>query len=230
MKLDAVFFDLDGLMIDSESGGITACQKAGAHFGLPAGEVDRYAHLCIGANTRHSRELFLSMFPDISYENFSSLSRLIRRQLQEEEGIPLKEGILPLLAFLRRCSCPAGVVTSTARAIAMPQLEKLSLAPWFSVFTFGDEVTRSKPFPDIYQTAARKLNVSPARCLVLEDSHNGIRAASAAGMIPIMVPDLLPATPEIAALCHRVCGSLLEIPPILCREFDFSGECCTKNT
>ena len=60
MKLDAVFFDMDGLMIDSESGGITACQKAGAHFGLPAGEVDRYAHLCIGANTRHSRELFLS--------------------------------------------------------------------------------------------------------------------------------------------------------------------------
>ena len=97
MKLDAVFFDMDGLMIDSESGGITACQKAGAHFGLPAGEVDRYAHLCIGANTRHSRELFLSMFPGISYENFSSLSRSIRRQLQEEEGIPLKEGILPLL-------------------------------------------------------------------------------------------------------------------------------------
>lgn len=214
-KLSAVLFDMDGLMIDSEKGGVQACRQAGEEMGLSADQAEAFAIACIGSNKTRSRELFSSFFPHVSYDEFSQRSHAIRMHLRETEGTPVKEGLLPLLHYLYDHHCPAGVVTSTAKNQALPQLETLGLCPFFTAFTFGDEVPRSKPFPDIYLEGAKRLRVPPQECLVLEDSHNGIRAAHAAGMIPVMIPDLVPPTEDIRALCFRILPSLHKIPELL---------------
>lgn len=80
---------------------------------------------------------------------------------------------------------------------------------------FGDQVAHSKPAPDIYLAAAAKLELDPARCFAVEDSFNGIRSAHAAGTSVLMVPDFNQPTPEIAQMCTRVLGSLLDLPRAL---------------
>jgi beta-phosphoglucomutase-like phosphatase (HAD superfamily) len=78
-----------------------------------------------------------------------------------------------------------------------------------------DDVARGKPYPDLFLEAARRLGVPPARCLAFEDSYNGVRAAAAAGVPVVMVPDLLQATPEMHAVALRVFGSLHEVLPCI---------------
>ena len=76
-------------------------------------------------------------------------------------------------------------------------------------------MARSKPEPDIFLKAASELDAAPADCVVLEDSYNGIKAAHAAGMLPVMVPDLLPPTPEVEHLLYRRVDSLDRVIPVL---------------
>ena len=121
-KLSAVLFDMDGLMIDSERGGVTACRRAGEEMGLSAERAEAFAIACIGSNKTRSRELFSSFFPNVSYDEFSHRSHAIRMHLRETEGTPVKEGLVPLLHYLNDHHCPAGVVTSTAKKEALPQL------------------------------------------------------------------------------------------------------------
>ncbi|HIW15486.1 MAG TPA: HAD-IA family hydrolase, partial [Firmicutes bacterium] len=128
-----------------------------------------------------------------------------------------------------RCATPAKTEYSCTRGsfcavctIWGGSLDALGLTPFFTALTFGDEVPRSKPCPDIYLEGAKRLKVPPKECLVLEDSHNGIRAAHAAGMIPVMIPDLVPPTDEIRGLCFRILPSLTEIPSLLRTAFSIS--------
>ncbi len=81
-------------------------------------------------------------------------------------------------------------------------LEQAGIAPWLTGMAFGDMVQRSKPEPDIFLLAARQLGAEPANCIVLEDSPNGILAAHRAGMLPVMVPDLLKPDPELEKILY----------------------------
>jgi beta-phosphoglucomutase-like phosphatase (HAD superfamily) len=87
--------------------------------------------------------------------------------------------------------------------------------PRFHAVIAAGDYARGKPHPDPFLTAARRLGVAPADCLALEDSHNGVRAAAAAGMMTVMVPDLLPATPEMRALTVAVVDSLHDVAALL---------------
>jgi beta-phosphoglucomutase-like phosphatase (HAD superfamily) len=90
------------------------------------------------------------------------------------------------------------------------------------VIVTRDDVARGKPFPDLFLRAAEVLDVSPGECLAVEDSLNGIRAAHAAGMMPVMVPDLLQPTEEIRAMCVRVVADLHEVRSIVARNASIS--------
>ena len=103
------------------------------------------------------------------------------------------------------------VATSTARPKAEAQLKKAGIFHNFDVLVTRSDVAIGKPHPETFLKAATLLGVDPASCLALEDSHNGVRAAAAAGMSTIMVPDLLPPTPEIAGLCVGVLQSLTDV-------------------
>ena len=127
------------------------------------------------------------------------------------EGIALKPGLLDLLEWLEAEGIPKAVATSTRRDRALAKLELTSLAPRFVALVGGDEVARGKPAPDIFLAAAQRLGEPAPRCLVLEDSEPGVRAALAAGMTPIMVPDLHAPSADLAALTPLVLASLAEV-------------------
>jgi beta-phosphoglucomutase-like phosphatase (HAD superfamily) len=102
------------------------------------------------------------------------------------------------------------VATSTGREEACDRLRVADLFHCFDAIVGGDEVVRGKPAPDLFLLAAQRLKITPAECIVLEDSEAGIRAARAAGMTPILVPDLKPPSDEVQALAYRMYPSLHE--------------------
>ena len=116
-----------------------------------------------------------------------------------------------MLDWLEGRAIPRAVATSTRRERAHSALERTALLPRFQALVGGDEVAFGKPAPDIYFEAARRLGANTASCVVLEDSEPGVRAALAAGMMPIMVPDLIPPSAELVALDLVVLPTLHDV-------------------
>ena len=129
----------------------------------------------------------------------------------EREGIAVKPGLFPLLAWLEAEGIPKAVATSTRKARAHAKLTCTDLAHRFTTIVGGDEIARSKPAPDIYLEAAARLGIPAVDCVALEDSEPGIDAALAAGMTPIMVPDLGAPSPALLARDPLVLASLAEV-------------------
>lgn len=211
--VQAVLFDMDGLLINSERPLRAAMIAASQAVERPMDEA-LYASL-IGRPypAVHSRLL----------EHFGSetvmdrFTELYRADIQAvfEARIPLMRGVHELLDYLDARGLPAVVATSTQRARARHHLDKAGIGHRFRTVIGGDDVSQGKPHPEPYLKAAAALGVEPRFCLALEDSHNGVRSAHAAGTMAVMVPDLLPATAEMEALCHRVLPDLLAVRDLL---------------
>jgi beta-phosphoglucomutase-like phosphatase (HAD superfamily) len=107
------------------------------------------------------------------------------------------------------------LATSASRRAAEQHLTRSDLRSRLPVVVTRDDVTRGKPYPDLFLRAAELLGALPEECIAVEDSPNGIRAAHAAGMMPVMVPDLLVPTEEIRAICVRVALDLHEVRTII---------------
>lgn len=204
----AVIFDMDGLMIDSESIYQRAWLRAIHDFEreMPEEVFRRF----LGRNLPDSRALLEEIYGSgFDVSGFLGQCGVLAGEHIEAHGIPHKPGLGNLLAALEARGLPKGVATSMRREWALRSLG--SLAERFEVLTTGDEVPRGKPAPDIFLLCAERLKATPRECVVLEDSEAGIRAAHAAGMRAIMVPDLVEPTEEIRALAWRVCGSLDDV-------------------
>jgi len=202
---DAVLFDMDGLMIDSERAVMACWRQAASEHGLPID--DHLLHGMVGLHERLCRELLSRHFPDRDLlPLFVRTNELYEAQV--DAGLPLKPGIFPLLEWLGEQGMPKAVATSTQRTTAETNLARTGLGKHFSVVMTGSDIEHPKPAPDIYLKAARKLGIDPSRCLVLEDSEPGVRAALAAGMTPIQIPDVKLPSDELRAMGHRIVGSL----------------------
>jgi HAD superfamily hydrolase (TIGR01509 family) len=125
-------------------------------------------------------------------------------------GLPLMPGVIEVLTDLRMRDMPRAVVTSTRRERAEQKLASCGLSEFFEIVMTGCDVQQPKPAPEGYLKAAHRLGVNPARCVVFEDSSYGVRAALAAGMTPIQVPDLVPPDAATRALGHRIAANLRE--------------------
>jgi len=203
----AVLFDMDGLMIDSESAVMACWREAGRLHGAELGE--ELLHAMVGLHEKLCYELLRTQRPEIDAMAIAlTTDRLYHEKV--EQGLPLKPGIVPLLEWLSTVGVPRAVATSTRRERAEQKLGHSGLIRYFPVVVTGSDVTHPKPAPDIYLKAAGLLGVAPADCLVLEDSEPGVRAALAAGMTPIQVPDMKPPSPEVRALGHRIVATLDE--------------------
>ena len=123
----------------------------------------------------------------------------------------MKTGARELLRFIERRGIPAALVTSTRRSTAEEKLERNQLLDHFQFLVCGGEAPRGKPEPDPYLFAASGLAINPAACWALEDSANGVRAAHSAGCTVYQVPDLVPPSPEIRELGHRIVDSLHDV-------------------
>lgn len=206
-EFDAVIFDMDGLLIDTERKARVAWQAAAHSVGetltdeLYLSLVGRTTPNCIKALEEvFGRDLQSHGFrQSVDQHYFASLFK---------EGIDIKPGVVSLLAELREQNIPRAVATSTNRDIAIRKLRITELDHYFEVVCSGEDVARSKPFPDVFLAAAKAIDVAPERCVVLEDSFAGVRAGHAAGMAPIMIPDLQQPNAEISSLAFQVHPSM----------------------
>jgi HAD superfamily hydrolase (TIGR01509 family) len=212
LKYKAVIFDMDGLMVDTESIYSETSRRASAELGYPFDEAFYHANF-VGKRLVDSEAFLQRHFgPDYPIDAYRALSdRYLREQFAR--GVPRKPGLTELLAWLEANNTRKVIATSTVRDLALLTLG--DLAGRFESLSTGDEVANGKPAPDIFLLAASRLGHDPADCLVLEDSQAGIRAAHAAGAQPIWVPDLQTPSAEVGALAKRVCPSLHEVLTLL---------------
>ncbi len=208
----AVVFDMDGLMLDSERA-INACMaRAARELGhdLP----DSLWLAMVGKGEAVCRSMLAGRVGAEAAERLLAHSGALYDAVAAA-GIDHRPGIVELLQWLVARGIPRAVATSTRRPLALSKLEAAGLRGYFDAICTSSDVARPKPAPDVYLLAAGKLGVEPARCLVLEDSPTGVRAALAAGMTPVQVPDMLAPDEEVRALGHRIVASLAEAQRLL---------------
>ncbi len=206
----AVVFDMDGVLFDTER----LCQDSWIEVanrrGLPDMEI--IFPKCIGRNANDSRQIVLEAYgADFDYEVFRREASDWFWKYLEENGLPVKEGVRELLNWLKEQGWRIGLASSTRRSSVISHLEQAGIKDFFEEIITGDMVEHSKPLPDIYLLACRKLMVDPAETYAIEDSPNGIRSAYRAGMKPIMVPDLLSPDGEMEQLSTCIFSGLLDV-------------------
>jgi HAD superfamily hydrolase (TIGR01509 family) len=208
----AVIFDMDGLLFDSEALYQEAILAAARELGHSFTIAD-FLKL-VGRPWPVNRvALQQHIGPSGDVEAFRSA--WIRHYELRKPSLALKAGVPELLDRLDELRLPRAICTSSGREEVAHNLELHGLAHRFNAVVAAGDYASGKPAPDPFLKAAQVLGVAPAECLALEDSHNGVRAAAAAGMRTIMVPDLLPATEEIRSLCSLVALDLHEVRALL---------------
>ncbi len=205
--MNAVIFDMDGVIFDTERIWIECWSPVGqAHHIRGIEEVLR--EKCVGITAAAMKAALQETYgADFPYDEYVKEATAVLRA-RYGRRLPMKPGVRELLDFLGAAGAPVALASSTGTKTIREELSEADLLPCFQVITGGEEVGPSKPAPDIFLLTADKLGVPPAECFVIEDSYNGIRAARAAGMRPIMVPDLLPPDAEMEALAEAILPSL----------------------
>ena len=207
---NAVIFDMDGVIFDSERLVLECWEEIGAKYHL---EGMREAFLlCIGTNSIKTKEIVLERYGmDFPYDEFTREASILFHGIADRGGLSVKTGVRELLTYLKEHEIPVAVASSTRLAVVTQELEQAGLYECFSVVMGGDQLKKSKPEPDIYLMTCEKLGVRPTSAYAIEDSYNGIRSAHSAGMKPIMVPDMLPPTEEMRKKSVIVLDNLLQV-------------------
>jgi HAD superfamily hydrolase (TIGR01509 family) len=202
---EAVIFDMDGTLLDTESVFRTIVFEVCEELGFPMTDA---VHLSmVGGSHERTNQLLLEAYGvSFPYALFDQRCRTIMGG--RDAPVPLKPGAHAFVSELRQRGIPTAVATSSRRDHAHHHLGSTGLLDLFDTVVTRDDVIAPKPDPEPYLTAASRLGVDPLACLALEDSHAGVRAAHAAGMQTVMVPDLVGADDELRALGIAVIESL----------------------
>jgi HAD superfamily hydrolase (TIGR01509 family) len=209
--IDAVVFDLDGVILDSEElwnevrevlarerGGRWRERATTDMMGMSSTEWSRYMHEVVGLNEPPE---------EINRE-------VVRRMLDRyAQRLPLIDGAVDAVKRMA-ARWPLGLASSSNRELIDRALEVSGLAPYFRATVSSEEVKRGKPAPDVYLEAARRLGVEPTRCAAIEDSASGIRSAHAAGMQVVAIPNrAFPPPDDVLELAMLVLESISELEP-----------------
>ncbi len=209
----AIVFDMDGLLFDTEALRQEALLLAAAEGGHEV--VLDVFNRAVGLPWTQSRPLFLSHFGETFPAEEFHESWVRHFCVIAETRLTLKPGALELLDLLDRIGLPRAIATSSSHRTIKRHLTAYDLTSRFDAIVGRGDYECGKPAPDPFLKAAERLGVEPRLCLALEDSHNGIRSASSAGMMTIMVPDLLEPTEEIRGLCTLVARDLHEVRGVI---------------
>lgn len=219
----AVVFDMDGLLLDTESIALATFEEACRAHGL---EVERSVYeRCIGTSTAGTREILgralgFDVYDRIGKDWFERYGARVRTQ-----AVDVKDGGHEVLELTRSLGIPVALATSTATELARIKLRLVGLLDFFVAIVGGDAVANPKPHPEPYLTAAATLGFAPNRCWAIEDSDNGVRAAHAAGLFVFQVPDLVQPAAEVRGIGHPVVLSLRDVARVLIERFgERSGE------
>lgn len=212
-RVRAVVFDMDGLLVDTEVVVFRAMQRAAAGFGgeMPFGTFQRMVGLTHAVSEQIVRDHFGAGF------DMEAWSAAVSAHFREElgAGIALKAGAAEILDHLDAAGLPRAIATSSSLQAVQQSLGPHGLVERFHALITRDVQTQGKPHPEPFLKAAEALGVDPADCLALEDSHNGVRSAAAAGMMTVMVPDMLDPTEEMQTLTVRIARDLHEVRELL---------------
>ncbi len=197
---DAVIFDLDGTLIDSES--ITQAAGIEAFASLGVAVEPEFLHSLIGIDDRTGGGIIRARFPDLDTDAFArEWKRCVGQRY--EQGLPLKPGTHEVLSGI---GLPKALATSSTRRQADTKLALTGLGTHFAHVVTFDDVNDPKPHPEPYLLAARLLGVDATRCVAFEDSETGARSAHAAGMTVVQIPDIVPASGDYA---HHIAPDLI---------------------
>jgi HAD superfamily hydrolase (TIGR01509 family) len=210
VSYDAVVFDIDGVIFDSEQAVIDCWTAVADKYGIK--NIEKNCFACIGTTAVRTREIMLEAYgTDFPYDEYAKEVSCMFHEKYDGGRLPMKEGVVELLTFLRKEGKKIALASSTRRAVVTTELRDAQILDYFDEVICGDMVERSKPAPDIFLKACQALGTEPERTYAIEDSYNGIRAAHAGKLRPIMVPDLLPCNDEIREMTEAVLDSLLGV-------------------
>lgn len=207
----AVIFDLDGLILDSETPEVLAWQETYARHGLEFPVEQWLQNIGRTDSPWDAYAALRALDPPIDLSLVKGYWRERHEWHARDFRLPLP-GVVPLLEAVRRRGLRTAVASSSRRAYILSTLQGLSIADRFDAAAGGDEVPRAKPAPDVYLLAAHRLGVGPHACVALEDSLNGVLAAKAAGMPCIAVPSSLTRALDFSA-ADLIVASLEEVTP-----------------
>lgn len=208
--MNAIIFDLDGLMIDSEVISYQLYQDLLKQYGYSF-SVEDYAQNYSGKTGVGNMKGLIERFQlPISMEEGLEFAAS-REKMYFQKGVALKPGVREMLDYLKENQCKAVLATSSTKDRALGVLKQHGIAESFEEMVFGPEVERGKPNPDIFLKACEKVKESPENCLVLEDSEAGIQAAFSAHIPVICVPDMKKPGSNYEKMAQAVLPSLLEV-------------------
>jgi beta-phosphoglucomutase-like phosphatase (HAD superfamily) len=209
----AVVFDMDGLLFDTERLYQEALHIAAANAGHEV--FPDFFNRTLGLPWPECRLLLLSHFGETFAVDDFQAAWIRHFWIIAETRLTMKPGVPELLDTLDQLRLPRAIATSSSRQTVERHLNALNLIGRFDTIVGRGDYETGKPAPDAFLKAAELLGVAPHRCLALEDSFNGIRSAASAGMMTVMVPDLLEPTDDIRALCTLVAADLHEVRSLL---------------
>ncbi|EPE2649718.1 HAD family hydrolase [Vibrio fluvialis] len=210
MNFQAAIFDMDGLLLDTERVCLEIFEQACHAVGVPFLR-DLYLSV-IGRNAAGiEASLRAGYGPDLDYPVLHNEWRKRYNAVVKHQPIPVKQGVIELLQWLKAHQIPTAVATSSQRDVASVKLRLAGIDHYFDSFATGCEVSQGKPHPEIFLLAANRLNVEPEHCLAFEDSNNGVKSAMAAKMITYQIPDLVTPSDDVVALGHSIRPSLSHV-------------------
>lgn len=207
--VQAVIFDLDGLVLDTEAGYRAAWRGAAAEAG---GELDEDFFLALSGQEAEAvhRALAAVLGDQMMTEEFGSRAAHHWREHVARHGIPVRPGFHSFMDWLKERRIPCALATNSQQRYALECLALAGLEGRFAHLVSRDQVERGKPAPDVYLAAAERLGVTPAHCLALEDSPTGLASARAAGMRCVLVPSAPPG-PQATQQAWRTFPTLAEV-------------------
>lgn len=209
-KPEAVVFDMDGVIFDSEICVIESWKVVAERHGIK--NIEEACRACLGLNGEASKKVMQYHYgKDFPYEAYNKEMSDIYHERYDNGKLPMKPGVTELLEFLKEHAVKIALASSTRSAVVIQELTDAGIVGYFDSIVCGDMVSRSKPSPEIYLKACEKLGTAPENAAAVEDSFNGIRSAYAAGMQVIMVPDLVQPDEEMIYKADLILKSLYEV-------------------
>lgn len=209
-KFDAVIFDMDGVIFDSERSTMYCWLELARKYNIE--NLEEHFLACTGTTNQRTREIMLEAYGEnFPYDTFAKEASVMFHEKYDGGKLPMKSGVKALLEYLRNQGKKIALASSTRKQTVVNELRDAGIIDYFDEIVTGDMVTHSKPHPEIFLLACEKVGVKPENAYAIEDSYNGIRSAAAGGLRPIMVPDLLPANEEMKHLAETVLASLDEV-------------------
>jgi HAD superfamily hydrolase (TIGR01509 family) len=212
-RIDATLLDMDGTLIDTERVYIASLTAVLSARGFA--DVTEVCHGMIGLAGPDCQKLLVDHYgADFPLAEINK-AFVTERDAMLREGLPLKRGALALLDALREAQCPMALVTSSSRKTAEQHLTLAGIRDRFDTMLTRDDVVHGKPAPDLYLLAAERFGARPRDCVAVEDSSVGVAAASGAGVLTLMVPDLQQPDAATRAQCAAVLPDLNAVLALL---------------